>query len=977
MKKIIAILLTLSTIFLLVACQEEIVQYQVDFATNGGSEVVSVTVNEQSKINKPTTLRDGYKFMGWYLDSNFTTAWDFDVDVVNENITLYAKWEEIIDPQMSITDYVDELLSSAYTNEALTTFYGLNAPNNVGVNEDEVGELYEEIDDSNYESNAIFDFEAIKTEQSLNDTDAWDEVLAQASAVNSSLNIPVKIKLPNRTIQIMASESTTAMDNYSISIYGFNGLHMIGGEDTVLMIETPTVWRGGLKIEQSTDVQINHVMIDYKYAPTLTGIIKSYDAEALTITMDIPASMHEAVQHFKNTPDLVSSLYSFVEYNMFTNGPKEGGNVLIYSQGVFENVEIIDNQSESLDQVIVTFTEGYADSFKVPRINDRVALGFAMYGNNGITIGNSEDIILENVGIYTAPGMGLTASYVNNLYINQFKLVLKDDRLMTATADGIHIVNSTGRVEITNSIIENTHDDALNIKSGYYYSLSNVDAVNRVITLAMKTSAIPLPKVGDIIQIYGYTDFDLRASLTVVEVSGTSNLMEIKVAERLPGTTDWTNAVATNISFSAELLFKNNIVRNKRNRGILVQVRDAVIENNTFENIGHGSIQVASSLDIYNEATMPDNILIQNNKFINNGYLLNEALRGDVSVFAIAEGGNVAPSGTISNVTITNNFIANTANTGISLRGVGGDSVVVSNNLLYNTARVYSSNLTEAAIELVNVQDISIVNNYNYYTLSSLTYSGIIPAGLTKTDSIALEGNTNLNYQIADGEVLTYTVSQISDEVITIDGNISDWVDLGTDIVIDGSSLATGDEISPSVYENVFHINTAKIAYSDTGIYFGFDIFDDTLNFKTINDFWTGDVVEIFLSTYLESPNADFMLYKEEGDVFQLALAQTWASQYWFAQSRTSTSIMGEKELVDVAVVETVDGWAGEVFIPFTLLPNVETMIDEGEGIALAIVFADAERLDINRTRVQVGNVPHFVEAFKTKTARIPLYIFD
>ena len=129
---------------------------------------------------------------------------------------------------------------------------------------------------------------------------------------------------------------------------------------------------------------------------------------------------------------------------------------------------------------------------------------------------------------------------------------------------------------------------------------------------------------------------------------------------------------------------------------------------------------------------------------------MNEALRGDISVFAIAEGGNVAPSGTITNVNINNNLISNTANTGISLRGVGGDTVFVTHNLFYNTARVYSSNLTEAAIELVNVQDISITNNYNYYTLGSLTYSGIIPAGLTKTDSINTENNTNLNLTLTN-----------------------------------------------------------------------------------------------------------------------------------------------------------------------------------------------------------------------------------
>jgi len=37
-------------------------------------------------------LRDDYTFEGWYRDENFVLIWNFDTDVVNTNITLYAKW---------------------------------------------------------------------------------------------------------------------------------------------------------------------------------------------------------------------------------------------------------------------------------------------------------------------------------------------------------------------------------------------------------------------------------------------------------------------------------------------------------------------------------------------------------------------------------------------------------------------------------------------------------------------------------------------------------------------------------------------------------------------------------------------------------------------------------------------------------------------------------------------------------------------
>ena len=74
----------------------------------------------------------------------------------------------------------------------------------------------------------------------------------------------------------------------------------------------------------------------------------------------------------------------------------------------------------------------------------------------------------------------------------------------------------------------------------------------------------------------------------------------------------------TFVSDTPNFTFKNNIVMNKRNRGILIQIPDALIENNTFINVGHGSIQAASSMDQFNECTLAQGIVIRNNKFISN-----------------------------------------------------------------------------------------------------------------------------------------------------------------------------------------------------------------------------------------------------------------------------------------------------------------------------------------------------------------------
>lgn len=69
--------------------------FTVKFDSDGGSAVNAVTVKSGEKIPEPkspvkATLEKQYAFKGWYYQGK---KWDFENDVVTENITLTAKWE--------------------------------------------------------------------------------------------------------------------------------------------------------------------------------------------------------------------------------------------------------------------------------------------------------------------------------------------------------------------------------------------------------------------------------------------------------------------------------------------------------------------------------------------------------------------------------------------------------------------------------------------------------------------------------------------------------------------------------------------------------------------------------------------------------------------------------------------------------------------------------------------------------------------
>lgn len=79
--------------------------YTVTFQSNGGSTVAPISgLYSGSKVTKPADpTRSGFTFLGWYQDSSCTNEWDFTVDTVSSDLTLYASWTEILPVVTSVT----------------------------------------------------------------------------------------------------------------------------------------------------------------------------------------------------------------------------------------------------------------------------------------------------------------------------------------------------------------------------------------------------------------------------------------------------------------------------------------------------------------------------------------------------------------------------------------------------------------------------------------------------------------------------------------------------------------------------------------------------------------------------------------------------------------------------------------------------------------------------------------------------------
>lgn len=71
---------------------------KVDFESNGGTSVESQTINAGEKLTTPEEpTKEGYLFVGWFLDKDCTYIYDFKDYVPKQDGTLYALWVNLED----------------------------------------------------------------------------------------------------------------------------------------------------------------------------------------------------------------------------------------------------------------------------------------------------------------------------------------------------------------------------------------------------------------------------------------------------------------------------------------------------------------------------------------------------------------------------------------------------------------------------------------------------------------------------------------------------------------------------------------------------------------------------------------------------------------------------------------------------------------------------------------------------------------
>ena len=232
---------------------------------------------------------------------------------------------------------------------------------------------------------------------------------------------------------------------------------------------------------------------------------------------------------------------------------------------------------------------------------------------------HNKNVRLENVNVHQAGGMGLIGERCENVTLVNFNVVLPPNsgRMVTTTADATHFVNCRGLLSYNKCLFENMLDDAGNFHGIY----TKVDGLVDEYTIGVRRMhgqqlGFQFAEVGDSIRLSESKPMQPYATLKVVEVKNLNEeYMILRFNKKLsdvlrPG------SVADNVSWQANVDFRNSIVRRNRARSLLISTQgNVLIENNDFSNCTNFSLLFEGDATYWYESGPVKNVVIRNNHF--------------------------------------------------------------------------------------------------------------------------------------------------------------------------------------------------------------------------------------------------------------------------------------------------------------------------------------------------------------------------
>ena len=249
----------------------------------------------------------------------------------------------------------------------------------------------------------------------------------------------------------------------------------------------------------------------------------------------------------------------------------------------------------------------------------------------GIFLSHDVNTTIENVKVHYAEGMGLLAQLCENITLEKFGVCLKGDadpRYFTTQADATHFSGCKGKIVSCNGLYEGMMDDAINVHGTYLKVVKRVDDRTLVGRYMHGQSwGFEWGCPGDEVQFIRSNTMELVGkqnkiiSILPYDKEQTEGAREFLITFQEPVDqviNEQSGFGIENLTWTPEVLFSGNVIRNNRARGSLFSTpRKTIVENNLFDHTSGAAILLCGDCNGWFETGACRHVIIRKNRFVN------------------------------------------------------------------------------------------------------------------------------------------------------------------------------------------------------------------------------------------------------------------------------------------------------------------------------------------------------------------------
>ena len=417
----------------------------------------------------------------------------------------------------------------------------------------------------------------------------------------------------------------------------------------------------GLLIQQSQRLRVENLKINYTLLSTSIGqMVTGQDGHnVLVINNQYPVNANTQIAMVTQI-DPVANQYISGGGRMFfpppTNGPVYLGNQ--------------------------TFQWPLFDTLPA---NSSYLVTHYWYGGQAIRIDGfrtatqTEDITFSGVTIRSTPGVGINVTGLKRGFAFVNSTIAPDPNntanVGSSSWDGIYLVAGGGDILIQGNTFNWTGDDAINVA----FPVHRVIAVNSSTNLLTLTNSSRFINNGDQLAFFDGEGQFLGTSQVVGQPVNAGNY-KVTVDAIQPNVA--VNTYARNVSFlNTRFFVDSNVMQNINGHGVLAQIPNGLVSNNSFNNLNRNAIRLLSSIGYWNEGVGAFNVAVRGNSVSNGGMDIDASNIPWSSITAYGQGvdGNLSTSLMNQSIEISGNTLLGLNQGCLSI--ALSDSVSIFNNV--------------------------------------------------------------------------------------------------------------------------------------------------------------------------------------------------------------------------------------------------------------------------------------------------------